>query len=130
MDETFLLPIYIVVFWAGYLLPIPSIILAWREWTKTKKAPPARAWRRTMSHSGLLLLTAGLALAVSVAAAEGRNVLSQHDYYGSWAMYAGELGSIATIGVSVLAEPKLRRYLLLGAIGLLCLFSIGLVEAI
>jgi hypothetical protein len=128
MDERFLLPVYFVVLWAGYLLPIASIVLAWREWTETKKVPPARAWRRTISQVGLLLFTAGLAFGVSVAVAEVR--LGQQSYYDSWAMYVGEFGSIATIGVSVFAEKKLRRYLLLGAIGLLCLFCVGLVEAI
>jgi hypothetical protein len=128
MDERFLLPVYFVVLWAGYLLPIASIVLAWREWTETKKVPPARAWRRTISQVGLLLFTAGLAFGVSVAVAEVR--LGQQSYCDSWAMYVGEFGSIATIGVSVFAEKKLRRYLLLGAIGLLCLFCVGLVEAI
>jgi hypothetical protein len=123
-----LLTVYFVVLWAGYLLPIASIILAWREWTETKKVPPARAWRRTISQVGLLLFTAGLAFGFSVAVAELR--LGQQSYYDSWAMYVGEFGSIATIGVSVFAEKKLRRYLLVGAIGLLCLFCVGLVEAI
>jgi hypothetical protein len=45
-------------------------------------------------------------------------------------MYVGELGSVAMIAVSALAEDKLRRYLLLGAIGLLCLFCFGFIEAI
>jgi len=101
MDERFLLPVYFVVLWAGYLLPIASIILAWREWAQTKKVPPARAWRRTISQVGLLLFTAGLAFGVSVAVAEVR--LGQQSYYDSWAMYVGEFGSIATIGVSVFA---------------------------
>ena len=128
MDERFLLPIYFVALWAGYLLPITSIVLAWREWTETKNVPPARVWRRTMSQVGLLLITVGLAFGVSVAVAQLR--LGQQSYYDSWAMYVGEFGSIATIGVSAFAEKKLRRYLLLGAIGLLCLFCVGLVEAI
>jgi hypothetical protein len=130
MSERFLLPIYLLALYAGYLLPIPSIILAWREWTKTKKVPPARAWRRTMNKVGLLLFTVGLAFGVSLAVAEAVNAFSQRSYYDSWAMYVGELLSVATIGISVLGEEKLRRYLLVGATGLLCLFSFGLVEAI
>jgi hypothetical protein len=130
MSEAFVLLIYVIVLYAGYLLPIPSIILAWREWTETKKVPAIRAWRRIMSRVGLILFTVALAFGVSVAVAEARNILSQQSYYGSWPMYVGELGSTATIGVAVLAEPKVRRYLLFGAIGLLCLFSFGLVEAI
>src|SRR5258708_20210415 len=96
------------------------IILGWREWTKKRKVPPAIVWRRIMSQVGLLLFTVGLAFAVSVAVAEGRNVLSQQSYYGSWAMYVGELGSVAMIAVSALAEDNLKRYPPLGAIGLLC----------
>jgi hypothetical protein len=130
MSEEPLLLIYLIALYAGLLLPIPCIILAWREWTKKRKVPPAIVWRRIMSQVGLLLFTVGLAFAVSVAVAEGRNVLSQQSYYGSWAMYVGELGSVAMIAVSALAEDKLRRYLLLGAIGLLCLFCFGFIEAI
>ena len=128
MSEGPLLLVYILALYAGLLFPIPSIILAWREWTETKNVPPARVWRRTMSQVGLLLFTVGLAFGVSVAVAEVR--LGQTAYYDSWAMYVGAFGSIATIGVSVFAEKKLRRYLLLGAIGLLCLFCVGLVKAI
>src|SRR5260221_13488251 len=130
MSEETLLLIYVVALYGGLLLPIPFIILAWREWTKKRKVPPGTVWRRIMSQVGLLLFTVGLAFAVSVAVAEGRNVLSQQSYDGSWAMYVGVLGSVATIAVSALAEDKLRRYLLFGAIGLLCLFCFGLTEAI
>jgi hypothetical protein len=130
ISEGPLLLIYLLLLYAGLLLPIPSIILAWREWTNTRKIPPATAWRRTMSQVGLFLFTVGLAFAVSVAVAEVRDILSQRSYYGSWVMYVGVLGSITTIAVSALAENKLRRYLLLGAIGLLCLFCFGLTEGI
>lgn len=130
MGEWIALPSYLLALYAGYLFPVPSVVLAWREWTETKKVAPARAWRRTMSHVGLRLFIAGSAFAVAVAVAEGTATLSQQSYYGSWAMYVGVFESIATVGVSVLAEAKLRRYLLLGAIGLLCLFCFGFVEAI
>jgi hypothetical protein len=53
---------------------------------------------------GLRQFTVGLAFAVPVAVAEGRDILSQQFYYTSWAMYVGVLGSIATIAVSALAE--------------------------
>ena len=130
MSEEPLLLIYSVALYAGLLLPLPCIILAWREWTKRRKVPPATVWRRIMSQVGLLLFTAGLAFAVSLAVAEGRNVLSQQSYDGSWAMNVGVLGSVATIAVSALAESKLRIYLLFGAIGLLCFFCFDLTEAI
>ena len=128
--ESPLLLIYTLALYAGFLLPIPSIILAWREWTKTRRVHPARAWRRTMSQVALFLFTVGLAFAVAVAVAEGRGILSQRFYYDSGAMYVGVSGSVAAIAVSALAEDKLRRYLLLGAIGLLFLFFFGLNEGI
>jgi hypothetical protein len=130
MSEGPLLFIYLLVLYSGFLLPIPCIVLAYREWTKTRKVPPATVWRRIMSQVGLLLFAVGLVFAVAVAVAEGRGVLSQRSYYGSWAMHVGVFGSVATIAVSTVAEDKLRRYLLLGAIGLLCLFCFGLTEAI
>ncbi len=130
MSETLLMLIYFLALYTGLVLPIPSVILAWREWIKTRKVRPARALRRTMSQVGLLLFSVGLAFAVSVGVAEGRNILSEGSYYDSWAMYVGVLGSAATIAVSAFAEDKLRRYLLLGAIGLLCLFCFGFTEKI
>lgn len=130
MSDGYLILILLLVLYGGWLLPIPSLALAWREWTNTRKLPPLRAWRRAMSQVGLLLFNIGLAFAVCVAVAEGRGVLSREFYYGSWVMYMGVFGSIASIAVSALAEPKLRRYLLLGAIGLLCLFCFGFTEMI
>ncbi|HEV3375432.1 MAG TPA: hypothetical protein VG051_06980 [Candidatus Acidoferrum sp.] len=129
MEGPFLV-FYFFALYGGVLLPIPSVILAWREWVKTEKAPVAKTWRRTMSYIGLLLCTVGLAFAGYVAIAEGRNILSQQSYYDSWAMKVGVAESVATIAVSAVAEGKLRRYLLLCAVGLLCLFFFGFNEAI
>jgi len=130
MGEGTFLFVYTLALYGGLLLPTPCVILAWRAWIKTRNASEAKTLRRTMSHIGLLLCTAGLIFAAYIAIAEGRNVLSQQSYFGSWAMYVGIAGSVATIGVSALSEGKLRIYLLLGAVGLLCLFSFGFVEAI
>src|SRR5258708_12517001 len=109
MSEESLVIIYLVGLYGGLLLPIPCIVLAYREWAKTRKVPPATVWRRIMSQVGLLLFTVGLAFAVAVAVAEGRGVLSQQSYYGSWAGYVGELGSVAIVAGSALAEDKLRK---------------------
>src|SRR5260370_28843959 len=107
MSEEPLLLIYLVALYAGLLLPIPCIILAWREWTKKRKVPPAIVWRRIMSQVGLLLFTVGLAFAVSVAVAEGRNVLSQQSYYGSEGVYGGGIGSSAYNSVFPIVYGKL-----------------------
>src|SRR5260370_27783664 len=107
MSEGRLLIIYMLALYAGFLLRIQSIILAWREWTKTRRVPPARAWRRTMSQVGLFLFTVGLAFAVCVAVAERRNILSQRSYYDSGAMYVGMLGSVSTFAVFALPDAPL-----------------------
>ncbi len=122
--------VYVLALYTGLLLPIPCVILSWREWIKTEKAAAAKTWRRTMSYIGLLLSTVGLLFAGYVVIAEGRGILSQQSYYGSWAMYVGVAGSVAAIAVSALAEGKLRTYLLLGAVGLVCLFCFGFAEGI
>lgn len=126
------LPLYFLALFAGFLLPIPSIILAWRERMKAKKTAPAKPWRGTMSQIGLLLCTLGLALWVYLAIAEwrGGQSASSQSYYGSWIMYVGTSGSLGAIAVSALAQDKLRKYLLLGSVGLLCFFCFGVGEAI
>jgi hypothetical protein len=83
-----------------------------------------------MAYIGLLLSTVGLAFAACVTTAEARNLLSQRSYFGSWVMYGGIIASVATIASSALAEGKLRRYLLLGAVGLLCLYCFGFAEGV
>jgi hypothetical protein len=130
MSQWLFLPLYFLALYAGFLLPIPGIILAWREWTKREKKSSAKAWRRTTSQIGLLLSTLGTVLWIYIWVAEGRGKLSQQYYYGSRTMYVGVSGSLATIAVSALAEGKLRKYLVLNAVGLLCFFCFGAGEAI
>ncbi len=108
----------------GYLLPVPSAILAWREWVKLGQVTAARGWRRTMSHTGIVLLSLGLALWIYAVVREA----SLHDYsYIAPSAVVGRWGSLGLIIVCAFAEPKLRRYLLLGSVGLLFFFgsSIG-----
>jgi hypothetical protein len=129
--EGLLLAFYFLALYGGFLLPIPCLILAWREWVKLEKVHPTnKTWRRLMSRIGLLLGCLATALAVYTAIAEARGTLSQHLYYGSRTMSFGLGGSLAAIAISALAEGRLRRYLLLSSIGLLCFFSFGAGEAI
>src|SRR5258708_13534477 len=103
MSEEPLLLIYLVALYAGLLLPIPCIILAWREWTKKRKVPPAIVWRRIMSQVGLLLFAVGLVFAVSVAVAEARHVLSQQSYYGSGGV---SLGVVCSVPINSAPPPS------------------------
>jgi uncharacterized membrane protein len=97
---------------------------------KKGRAGKNKTWRRIMSRIGLLLGSLATAMAVYTAIAEARGALSQQLYYGSRTMSFGLGGSLAVIVVSAFAEGRLRRYLLLGAVGLLCFFSFGVGEAI
>lgn len=129
--ERLFLAFYFLALFGGFLLPIPCLILASREWIKIETAfPTNKTWRRLMSRMGLLLGSVATALAVYTAIAEVRGTLSQQLYYGSRTMSFGIGGSLASIAVSTFAEAKLRRYLLLSSIGLLCFFSFGAGEAI
>ena len=77
-----------------------------------------------MSQIGLLLLTLGVALWVYAIARETWH----HDYsYIVPSASVGRWGSLESIIVCSLAERRIRRYLLLGAAGLLFFFgaSIG-----
>jgi len=115
---------YFFALWCGFLLPIPSLILAWREWVRVRKTPVLEARRRLISLIGLLLLSLGLALWVYAIVREA----CLHDYsYVGLSAGVGRWGSFGLIIFSAFAEGKIRRYLLLGAVGLLFFFgaSIG-----
>jgi hypothetical protein len=108
----------------GYLLPVPSVILAWREWLKGRRVPPSKVWRRAVSYIGIVFVSLGLALWIYAIVREAW----LHDYsYIVTSAVVGRWGSLALIIVCAFTESKLRRYLLLGAAGLLFFFgsSIG-----
>lgn len=83
-----------------------------------------------MSQAALIVCSLELALWSYTIFAEARGLLSQQSYYGSWISYVGLIGSITGVAISVLAEGKLRRYLLICTVGLLGFFCFGAGEAI
>jgi len=108
----------------GYLLPLPGLILAWREFLRRIQANPIKSWRSVVSQVGLLFLSSGVGLWIYAIVRE----LLRHDYsYVTPSASVGRWGSIILIVVCTFSEPKVRRYLLLGAVGLLFFFgaSIG-----
>lgn len=108
----------------GLLAAGPKCRLAWREWLKSRRTPPAKVWRRAMSRIGVLLVSIGLALWIYAIVREAW----LHDYsYIVTSAVVGRWGSLVLIVVCAFAESKLRRYLFLGAAGLLFFFgsSIG-----
>jgi len=107
----------------GYLLPVPSVVLAWRERSKMAQEVQANAWRRVVSHSGVLLLSVGVALWAYAVLREAW----LHDYlYEGMSAVVGRWGSLGLMIICAFAEQKLRRYLLLGAVGLLLFFGVSI----
>lgn len=107
----------------GYLLPLPGVIFAWREWARLRRIPPARNWRRAFSNMGILALSLGLVLWIYAIAREA--VLHDYSYIVTSAV-VGRWGSFAMIVVCAFSESKARRYLLLGAAGLLFFFGVSI----
>jgi hypothetical protein len=118
-----LIGLNIILAICGYLLPFPSVVLAWREWSKGRGTHPAKAWRRTVSQIGLWLLCCGVALWVYAIVREAL----KHDYsYVVLSASVGRWGSLGLIIICAFAESRLRRYLLLGAAGLLFFFGVSI----
>jgi hypothetical protein len=112
------------IFWtAGFLLPVPMSLLAWRGWFKVKNSTPAKLWRRKMSQIALCVLTVGLAFWSYALFQEWRG---HYIYYDGLAARVGQWGSASMLIPCVLSERKVRTYLLLGAVGLLCYFGLSL----
>ena len=108
MESLFLI-FYGVLLYAGFLVPVPALALAWYEWVKTKKASTFTLWRRSMSQAALIVCSLELALWSYTIFAEARGLLSQQSYYGSWISYVGLIGSIIGVAISVLAEGQTQE---------------------
>jgi hypothetical protein len=85
-----------------------------------KRVPPIRLSRPPMSHIGILLLSLGLLLWTYAIVRE----TLPHEYsHIVPSAVVGRWGSLVLLIVWAFAESKPRRYLLLGAAGLLFFFS-------
>jgi hypothetical protein len=114
----------IVTVYGGYLFPLPGSVMSWHEWAKIRSIPPAHSWRRIATILSLASLTFGMPLWAYAAFREIRN-----DY--SYVFVSAQIGrwlALVLVIISFFAESKVRRYLLLGAIGLLFFFSISIGE--
>jgi hypothetical protein len=119
----FFLGLNLLLAFFGYLLPVPSVVLAWRELLKVRHEFPAKTWRQVLSHGGVLLLSIGAALWAYAILREAW----LHDYsYTVMSVFAGRWGSLGLVIICVFAGRKIRRYLLLGAVGLLFFFGVSI----
>jgi hypothetical protein len=130
--EMIFLAFYFIAIWGGFLLPIPGIILAWRQWAKRDKAPAPKHWRQIMSLMALFACTIGVALWIYTMAIDWSIELRGGRYLSpsSWPISVGSWESFPAVALSALAEGKLRKYLLVAAIGLFFFFNWAMGEAI
>jgi hypothetical protein len=132
MSYRIFLPLYFLAIYAGFLLPVPSVILAWREWMKREESSPTKTWRRITSLMALFVCTIGAALSIYTMVVEWSSELNGAGHLPSslWPISVGSWGSFPAIAISALAEGKLRKYLLVTAVGLFCFFNWTMGKAI
>jgi len=119
-----LLGLNMILWFGGFLIPVPCFILSCREWINRRDIPLIKFWRRRISQISLVLLGLGLALWAYAAL---RNWWGDYSYNALTATI-GRWGSAALAVLSAFAESPVRRYLLLGAFGLLFFFGVSLGE--
>jgi hypothetical protein len=120
----FLLGLNMLLWFAGFVIPVPCFILSCVELISSRNIPPTKVWRRRLSQIGLALLGLGLALWVYAVLRDWMGNYS----YDSLTATIGRWGSLGLVVLCALAESGARRYLLLGAFGLLFFFGISLGE--
>ena len=95
-------------------------MLAWCEWWNLREVAGVKTWRRAVSHAAVLFESVGLALWIYGFVHE----VGFQDYsYTAPSAGLGRWLSLGLIVVSSFAEAKLRRFLLLGSVGILFFFS-------
>ena len=119
-----LLGLNMLLWFAGFLTPVPCFMLSLRELIRRGKNPPAGVWRRRISQVSFMLLGLGLALWVY-----GVLRVWRGDYpYDALTASIGRWASPGLILVAAFAESPVRRYLLSGALGLFFFFAVSLGE--
>jgi hypothetical protein len=107
---------------AGFLFPVPFFVLALRERHKLSRTPATRTWRRVVSNVASILFVLGFALWTYALVRQFHGTYS----YILLSASVGRWGSTGLVGVSTLAERRLRLYLLLGSIGIWCFFGVSI----
>jgi uncharacterized paraquat-inducible protein A len=98
--------------------------MSWLEWPAIKANPPVHSWRRIASIIALISLTLAVPLWAYAALHEIRNKYS----YTFTSAQIGRWSSLLIFVISAFSEKKIRRYLLLGAAGLLFFYAITIGE--
>lgn len=114
-----LLGLNMIFYAVGYLLPVPCAVMAWIGWSRVRKAPPAKPWRRVGSLMSLVVLTAAQIpwLYYVIKLHQGANL------FETTATNIATGAAALFIIPSALAERKIRLWLILGAVSLFFFFS-------
>jgi hypothetical protein len=115
----------IILWLAGFVLPVPCFALAFRGWLSLRNTPAASAWRRWTSQVAFFALAAGLAFWIYVLVRQSRGA----DFYGTTVSIFGASGSALLIALSAFSEEEVRLWLILGSLGPLFFFGISTGEA-
>jgi DMSO/TMAO reductase YedYZ heme-binding membrane subunit len=116
-----LLGLNMVLYLAGYLLPVLCAVVAWRGWIQARNIAPVQTWQHWASQIALALLTAGIVLWSIALVRQYRGA----DLYETFTTNLETLAAALLIIPSALAKKGSRRWLTLGALGLLFFFAIS-----
>jgi hypothetical protein len=112
-----------VVVFGGYLLPLPSLGMTWREWIVGRKVL-IKTWRSLLTLATLVLTTAIVPLWAYAVVRELR-----HDYsYIFASAQFGRWSSLLLIVMAVFTVGKVRPYILLTLVGVLFFFAFSIGE--
>jgi hypothetical protein len=112
-----------ILVFGGYLLPLPALGMAWRQWIVKDKAQEKK-WRILLTSAALAFTTAEFPLWAYAVVLQLRN-----DY--SYAFVSAQFGrwsSLVLILLSAFAVGRVRPYLLLASVGILFFFSCSIGE--
>ena len=113
-----LLGLNMILYLAGFVLPLPCAVMAWIGWFRIAKTPPATAWRRLVSLISLVVFTGAQILWFFYLVRMHQGA----DLFETTATNIASLAAALLIVPSALAERKIRLWLVLGAVGLLFFF--------
>jgi hypothetical protein len=113
-----LLGLNMILYLAGYVLPLPCAVMAWISWFRIKKVPPTKAWHRSVSLISLTVFTGAQMLWFFYVV----RLYQGADLFETAATNIASLGAALLIVPSALAERKIRMWLVIGAISLLFFF--------
>jgi hypothetical protein len=116
-----LLGLSMVLYLAGYLLPVPCAVMAWRGWIQAQNMATVKAWQHWATQIALALLTAGIAFWIVALVRQYRGA----DLYETFITNLETLAAALLIILSAFAKKGIRRWLILGALGLLFFFAIS-----